>query len=116
MYSISTSEVYQGTESLDACKTKSKEHSQRVMDRRTFHGELVPFVVLAANECSNTGLFTLFKAASNGGMSNHVFVAYAYSVASLVLLPVTFFYRRLANIIYVQINHKQASNLTGAPA
>ncbi|MED6162431.1 hypothetical protein PIB30_070372 [Stylosanthes scabra] len=63
-------------------------------NRRGCYKELLPFVVLVANECSNTGLFTLFKAASNGGMSNYVFVAYAYSVASILLLPLTFFYRR----------------------
>ncbi|XP_057758938.1 WAT1-related protein At5g40240-like [Arachis stenosperma] len=64
------------------------------MDRRGCYKELVPFVVLVANECSNTGLFTLFKAASNGGMSNYVFVPYAYSVSTIVLCPITFFYRR----------------------
>ncbi|RDX65316.1 WAT1-related protein [Mucuna pruriens] len=64
------------------------------MDRRYFYKDLVPLVVLVANECNNTGLFTLFKEATLQGMSNYVFVAYAYTVAVLVLLPVTFFYRR----------------------
>ncbi|KAE9620052.1 hypothetical protein Lal_00040379 [Lupinus albus] len=64
------------------------------MDRRLWHRDLVPFVVLVANECSNTGLFTLFKAATIKGMSDHVFVAYAYVVATILLLPISFFYRR----------------------
>ncbi|XP_028215833.1 WAT1-related protein At3g28050-like isoform X2 [Glycine soja] len=65
-----------------------------MMDRRHCYKDLLPLVVLVANECNNTGLFTLFKAATLQGMSNYVFVTYAYSVAFLVLLPVTFFYRR----------------------
>ncbi|KAG4958832.1 hypothetical protein AAZX31_13G056800 [Glycine max] len=65
-----------------------------MMDRRHCYKDLLPLVVLVANECNNTGLFTLFKAATLQGMSNYVFVTYAYSVALLVLLPVTFFYRR----------------------
>ncbi|KAL2335625.1 hypothetical protein Fmac_016838 [Flemingia macrophylla] len=65
-----------------------------MMDRRYFHKDLLPLVVLVANECNNTGLFTLFKAATLQGLSNYVFVSYAYSLAFLVLLPVTFFYRR----------------------
>nr|KYP50525.1 Auxin-induced protein 5NG4 [Cajanus cajan] len=40
------------------------------------------------------GLLTLFKAATLQGMNNHVFVAYAYAVATTILLPVTFFSRR----------------------
>lgn len=42
-------------------------------------------------ECINVGLNTLFKAASNKGMSNHVFVVYSYGIAALVLLPAPFF-------------------------
>ncbi|XP_027359016.1 WAT1-related protein At4g15540-like [Abrus precatorius] len=64
------------------------------MNRRYCYKDLLPFVVLIANECNNTGLFTLFKAASLEGMSNFVFVTYAYTVATVVLLPITFFYRR----------------------
>ncbi|XP_061369728.1 WAT1-related protein At4g15540-like isoform X2 [Gastrolobium bilobum] len=64
------------------------------MDRRSCSKDLLPFVVLVANECSNTGLFTLFKAATLQGMSNFVFVTYAYALATIVLLPVSFFYRR----------------------
>lgn len=65
------------------------------MDRRSCYKDLLPFVALVANECSNTGLFTLFKAATLKGMSDHVFVAYAYAVATIVLLPISFCYRRL---------------------
>lgn len=64
------------------------------MDRRYCYKDLVPLVVLIANECNNTGLFTLFKAATLQGLSSYVFVTYAYSLAFLVLLPIIFFYRR----------------------
>ncbi|KAK7266169.1 hypothetical protein RIF29_18811 [Crotalaria pallida] len=64
------------------------------MDRRFCYKELLPFVVILANECNNTGLITLFKAATMKGMSDHVFVAYAYAVGTIVLLPISFFYRR----------------------
>jgi len=72
-----------------------------MMDRRYFYKDLLPLVVLVANECNNTALFTLFKAATLQGMSSYVFVSYAYSLAFLVLLPVTLLYRRFhANLIH----------------
>ncbi|XP_014517574.1 WAT1-related protein At3g28050 [Vigna radiata var. radiata] len=64
------------------------------MDRRYCYKDLLPLIVLVANECNNTALFTLFKAATLQGMSSYVFVSYAYSLAFLVLLPITFLYRR----------------------
>ncbi|KAG5129549.1 hypothetical protein GLYMA_13G071300v4 [Glycine max] len=93
-----------------------------MMDRRHCYKDLLPLVVLVANECNNTGLFTLFKAATLQGMSNYVFVTYAYSVALLVLLPVTFFYRRSSSQIlgYAGIRYSSPtlssaiSNLTPA--
>ncbi|TKY50394.1 WAT1-related protein [Spatholobus suberectus] len=60
----------------------------------SFYRDLLPVVVLVGNECNDTGLLTLFKAATLQGMNNHVFVAYAYAVATTILLPVTFFHRR----------------------
>lgn len=42
-------------------------------------------------ECLNVGLNTLFKAATLQGMSNYVFIVYAYAIAALVLLPAPFF-------------------------
>ncbi|KAJ6302140.1 hypothetical protein OIU77_016269 [Salix suchowensis] len=52
--------------------------------------EVLPFAAMVTMECVNVGLNTLFKAATSAGMSYHVFVAYAYAVAALVLLPAPF--------------------------
>ncbi|XP_020232139.1 WAT1-related protein At3g28050 [Cajanus cajan] len=60
----------------------------------SFYRDFLPVVVLIGNECNDMGLLTLFKAATLQGMNNHVFVAYAYAVATTILLPVTFFSRR----------------------
>ncbi|EYU44714.1 hypothetical protein ABFS82_08G014600 [Erythranthe guttata] len=62
--------------------------------RRYCHREVLPFSVMVVMECTNVGLNTLFKVATNSGMSRHVFLVYAYGVAALVLLPSPFFSRR----------------------
>ncbi|CAL0313544.1 unnamed protein product [Lupinus luteus] len=64
------------------------------MDRSLWQRFSPSGVVLVANECSNTALFTLFKAAIAKGMSDHVFVAYTYAFAIILLLPISLFYRR----------------------
>lgn len=56
--------------------------------------DALPFAALVTMEAMNVGLNTLFKAATNEGMSHHVFLAYAYAVAALVLSPAPFFSRR----------------------
>ncbi|KAK7266168.1 hypothetical protein RIF29_18810 [Crotalaria pallida] len=66
-----------------------------MMARRwSFYKDLLPVIVMIGIECNDTGLLTLFKAATNKGMSSHVFVAYAYAIATLVLLPAPFFSKR----------------------
>ncbi|XP_027357534.1 WAT1-related protein At3g28050-like [Abrus precatorius] len=60
----------------------------------SFYRDLLPIVVIIGNECNDMGLLTLFKAATLQGMNNHVFVAYAYAVATTILIPVTYFSRR----------------------
>ncbi|KAI8533749.1 hypothetical protein RHMOL_Rhmol10G0033500 [Rhododendron molle] len=55
------------------------------------YNDVVPFSAMVAMECTNVGLNTLFKAATNQGMSYHVFVVYAYGIAALLLLPSPFF-------------------------
>ncbi|KAK7266164.1 hypothetical protein RIF29_18806 [Crotalaria pallida] len=62
--------------------------------RWSFYKDLLPVIVMIGIECNDTGLLTLFKAATNKGMSSHVFVAYAYAIATLVLLPAPFFSKR----------------------
>ncbi|KAK1567110.1 hypothetical protein Q3G72_008283 [Acer saccharum] len=53
--------------------------------------EVVPFTAMVAMECATVGVNTLFKAATLGGMSYHVFMVYDYAVAALLLLPAPFF-------------------------
>ncbi|KAI5442480.1 WAT1-related protein At3g28050 [Lathyrus oleraceus] len=62
--------------------------------RWSFYMDFLPVVVIIGNECIDMGLLTLFKAATLEGMNNHVFIAYAYALGTLVLLPVTLFTRR----------------------
>ncbi|KAK2407496.1 WAT1-related protein [Trifolium repens] len=57
------------------------------MDRRYYYKDLVPFVVLVANECIITGVNTLFKAATLQGMSKYVFVTYSYAFATIFFFP-----------------------------
>ncbi|XP_058184894.1 WAT1-related protein At3g28050-like [Rhododendron vialii] len=62
------------------------------MDRgKNFCRDVVPFWAIIAMNFTTVGLHTLFKAATNHGMSYHVFIVYAYGVAALVLLPSPFF-------------------------
>ncbi|KAF7802859.1 WAT1-related protein [Senna tora] len=56
--------------------------------------DFLPFAVMVTMECINVGLNTLFKAATMKGMSHHVFVVYAYSVAAICLLPAQFISKR----------------------
>lgn len=60
----------------------------------TFYKEVLPFAAMVTMECINVGLNTLYKAATNKGMSNHVFVVYSYGLAALLLLPSPFFSTR----------------------
>ncbi|XP_047155623.1 WAT1-related protein At3g28050-like [Vigna umbellata] len=61
---------------------------------RSFYRDFLPILVLLGTEFNDMGLLTLFKVASLQGLNSYVFVAYAYAVATTVLLPVTFFHRR----------------------
>ncbi|KAJ8567003.1 hypothetical protein K7X08_019211 [Anisodus acutangulus] len=60
----------------------------------SFYKEVLPFTAMVAMECINVGLNTLYKAATNKGMSHHVFVVYSYGLAALLLLPSPFFSTR----------------------
>ncbi|CAL0317247.1 unnamed protein product [Lupinus luteus] len=62
--------------------------------RWSFYNDLLPVIMLICIDFNDIGLLTLFKAATNKGMSNHVFVAYAYAIATLILLPSPFFSKR----------------------
>ncbi|KAF3660207.1 WAT1-related protein [Capsicum annuum] len=72
-----------------------------------FYKEVLPFAAMVAMESINVGLNTLYKAATNKGMSNHVFVVYSYGVAAFLLLPSPFFSTRCTSQImgYTGINY-----------
>jgi hypothetical protein len=68
------------------------------MDRRYYYKDLVPFVVLVANECIITGVNTLFKAATLQGMSKYVFVTYSYAFATIFFFPGYLYHTRFSII------------------
>ncbi|KAJ9152481.1 hypothetical protein P3X46_026042 [Hevea brasiliensis] len=57
--------------------------------------DFLPFVAMVSVECANVGVNILFKAASSKRMSYHVFIVYSYAIASLLLIPVPFFFRSI---------------------
>ncbi|XP_021299077.1 WAT1-related protein At5g40240-like isoform X2 [Herrania umbratica] len=61
------------------------------MARRYCYNDVLPFTAMVAVECSNVVQNILFKAASSKGMSYYIFMAYAYVLATLALLPLTCF-------------------------
>ncbi|GAB2276562.1 hypothetical protein Dimus_011283 [Dionaea muscipula] len=63
-------------------------------DGRYWLKEVVTISVMVAMECTNVGLNTIFKAATNRGMSYNVFICYSYALAAFVLLPSPLFYRK----------------------
>ncbi|KEH24886.1 putative EamA domain-containing protein [Medicago truncatula] len=70
------------------------------MTRRwSFYMDVLPILVIIGQETIEMALLTLFKAATNQGMNNHVFVAYSYAVGTSVLLPVTLFTRSRRSIV-----------------
>ncbi|MED6152888.1 hypothetical protein PIB30_096284 [Stylosanthes scabra] len=53
-----------------------------------------PFLAMVLVECLDVGLTTLSKAAMSRGMSHFVFVVYSNALATLILLPSSFFINR----------------------
>ncbi|KAM7509942.1 hypothetical protein LguiB_008817 [Lonicera macranthoides] len=56
--------------------------------------EVVPFTVMVMAECTNVGLSTIFKAATNEGLSYLVFMVYSYVISTLFLLSIAFLFHR----------------------
>ncbi|KAJ6429980.1 hypothetical protein OIU84_021401 [Salix udensis] len=54
----------------------------------------VPFVGMVMAECAQVGLMILSKAAMSDGMTSFIFVLYSNALASLILLPSSFFLHR----------------------
>ncbi|XP_022741359.1 WAT1-related protein At5g40240-like [Durio zibethinus] len=61
------------------------------MGRRYWYNDVLPCTATVAVECSNVVINILFKAASSKGLSYYTFLAYCYALATIVLIPVTFF-------------------------
>lgn len=61
---------------------------------RYCYREVLPFTVMVMVECANVGNSTLFKAASDTGMSYMVFVVYSFAVSALSLVPLAFLFHR----------------------
>ncbi|XP_075673967.1 WAT1-related protein At5g40230-like [Castanea sativa] len=59
-----------------------------------WYKDVLPFSAMVAVECTNVGLNTLFKAATLKGLSYYVFILYSYAIATLLLLPLAFIFRR----------------------
>ncbi|KAL8456652.1 hypothetical protein ACS0TY_034769 [Phlomoides rotata] len=56
--------------------------------------EVLPFTALVSVECTNVGMNTLYKAVVANGLNFHVYMAYAYAISSIVLLPLAFLFHR----------------------
>ncbi|KAK3407772.1 hypothetical protein EUGRSUZ_J00144, partial [Eucalyptus grandis] len=59
--------------------------------REWCRGEVVPSSAMITVDSIAVGVTTLFKAANSRGMRSHVVLVYAYTIASLLLLPAAFF-------------------------
>ena len=66
--------------------------------------EVLPFTAMAAVECINVALNTIFKAAAFKGLSYWVFVAYVHLIGTLVLLPLPFIFPRSYIYIYISLS------------
>lgn len=67
---------------------------EREMAWRSIHQNALPVAAMVTVECTNVGLNVLFKAATSKGLSYYVFIVYSNAIATLVLLPLFFIFRR----------------------
>ncbi|KAK2996357.1 hypothetical protein RJ639_025827 [Escallonia herrerae] len=63
---------------------------------RFCYREVLPFTAMFLVECTNVGLSTIFKAATDKGLDYHVFMVYSYAISTLVLIPMAFIFHRFA--------------------
>ncbi|XP_039067970.1 WAT1-related protein At5g40240-like isoform X2 [Hibiscus syriacus] len=66
----------------------------REMKVKSFLVESAPFAAMVTVEFLDVGLTTISKAAMSKGMSHFVFVVYSNALASIILLPASFFFAR----------------------
>ncbi|KAK3407775.1 hypothetical protein EUGRSUZ_J00146 [Eucalyptus grandis] len=70
---------------------RGEGEKEREMAERYCYRDVLPFSAVIAMESTGVGVTIIFKAANSRGMSSHVFIVYAYGLASLLLLPAPFF-------------------------
>ncbi|KAJ0112993.1 hypothetical protein Patl1_02697 [Pistacia atlantica] len=81
------------------------------MARRNFCKEIILFLAMVSLECSNVGLNVVYIEATLKGMSNYVFIFYASAIATLVLLPFAFFFRRSASTVLPSVKFPLISRI-----
>ncbi|OMO64503.1 Drug/metabolite transporter [Corchorus olitorius] len=77
---------------------KREKEKGEMMGTRYLYKEVLPCIAMVAVECSNVVLSILFKAASSKGLSYYIFIAYSYGLATIALIPLTFFLIRKAGL------------------
>lgn len=75
-------------------EAKRSESDMAVTKGRYCFREVLPFAAMVLVECANTGNSTLFKAASDQGMSYMVFVVYSFGISAIALIPLAFIFHR----------------------
>uniref|UniRef100_A0A7N2L0G7 WAT1-related protein n=1 Tax=Quercus lobata TaxID=97700 RepID=A0A7N2L0G7_QUELO len=63
-----------------------------------WYKNVLPFSAMVAIECSNVGIYIVFKAATLKGLSYYVFVFYSFAIATLVLLPLVFIFPKTTGL------------------
>ncbi|KAJ0053963.1 hypothetical protein Pint_02666 [Pistacia integerrima] len=81
------------------------------MARRNFCKEIILFLAMVSLECSNVGLNVVYIEATLKGMSNYVFIFYASAIATLVLLPFAFFFRRSTSTVLPSVKFPLISRI-----
>ncbi|XP_050382739.1 WAT1-related protein At4g15540-like [Argentina anserina] len=58
------------------------------------HKGILPFTALLTVECINVGGGVIYKAAASRGLSYYVLIVYSFAIATIILLPLPFIFRR----------------------
>ncbi|XP_050271324.1 WAT1-related protein At5g40230-like [Quercus robur] len=69
-----------------------------------WYKDVLPFSAMVAVECTNVGVNTLYKAATLKGLSYYDFVFYSFAIATIVLLPLVFIFRRTTGLPTFQLS------------
>ncbi|PRQ53828.1 putative EamA domain-containing protein [Rosa chinensis] len=64
------------------------------MEWMSGHKDVLPFTTMIIVECIKVGSGVFFKAAALRGLSYYVLIVYSYAIATILLLPLLFIFRR----------------------